>query len=156
MTTILDQSIETVRRISWELTPQVFKEAGLSNTVRRLCERLNGKGQEIEFSNNSDVLWNNDSGLNAYRIVQELLNNAIKHSGADKIFVRLDWRMDTLEIQIEDNGKGFELENAREGVGWWNVTQRANQLKAKIHIGKPPMGTGSTITLTIPLEHGNT
>jgi len=151
MDNILDVSIETVRKISWELTPQAFNEAGLSNSLRRLCGRVNGKGKLIEFFNNGDVVWNDEKALNIYRIIQELLNNAIKHAEADKISVRLNWAIDTLEVCVEDNGTGFQLHEVREGVGWWNVTQRANQLNAKIYIGKPPIGKGSKITLTIPL-----
>ena len=92
--------------------------------------------------------------MNIYRIIQELVNNAIRHADADKISVALHWGIDTLEVWVEDNGKGFELPQVREGVGWWSITQRAHQLKAKINIGKPPIGTGSKITLMIPLDHG--
>lgn len=148
---ILDESIETVRRIAWELTPQAFHYAGLSASVTKLCDRLNGKGIEIRFAEENSQQWNDDRALQVFRIIQELISNAIKHSGANYLGVSMNWLNETLNIIVADNGTGFKSETEKKGVGLWNINQRINQLNGKINIGNPPTGTGLEISLEIPL-----
>jgi len=148
---ILDESIETVRRIAWELTPQAFHYAGLSASVAKLCDRLNGKGIEITFEEENSQQWNDDRALQVFRIIQELISNAIKHSGASHLGVSIKWSIETLNIIVVDNGTGFTSEAEKKGVGLWNINQRVKQLNGKINIGNPPTGTGLEISLEIPL-----
>ena len=148
---ILDESIETVRRIAWELTPQAFHYAGLSASVSKLCERLDGKGIEIKFNEQNSRLWNDDRALQVFRIIQELISNAVKHSGASSLGVSMKWIEQELNINVADNGRGFKNEGEKKGVGLWNINQRVNQLNGKINIGNPPTGTGTEISLEIPL-----
>jgi signal transduction histidine kinase len=151
---ILDQSIHTVRRIAWELTPEVFLHAGLSLSLSKLCEQLDGKGMKVTFIETGSILaWNDNDALQVYRIVQELASNSIKHSDASSLAVSLMWEHMSLLIEVEDDGKGFQLNGEQTGVGWWNIKQRARQLKADIKIGLSPMGSGALVSMTIPLNH---
>ncbi len=152
---ILDQSINAVRRISWELTPEAFHHSGFSQSVNKLCDQLNGRGMEVRFTENGNHTWNDDAGIQAFRIVQELVSNAVKHSKADLLTVSIDWQKNQLlVVEVQDNGTGFELTDSRTGVGWWNIKQRAKRLNAEIVIGKPPIGGGSIISIKIPLKNG--
>lgn len=148
---ILDESIDTVRRIAWELTPQAFHYAGLSASVAKLCDRLDGKGIEINLDEENGRLWNDDRALQVFRVIQELISNAIKHSGATSLGVSMKWLRDQLNILVVDNGRGFKSEAEKKGVGLWNINQRIKQLNGKINIGNPPTGTGLEISLEIPL-----
>ncbi|HTH55288.1 MAG TPA: ATP-binding protein [Cyclobacteriaceae bacterium] len=148
---ILDESIETVRRIAWELTPQAFHYAGLSASVTKLCDRLDGKGIEISVKEENSQLWNDDRALQVFRIIQELISNAIKHSGASQLMVSMKWLNASLNIIVADNGTGLKSEVEKKGVGLWNINQRIKQLDGKISIGNPPTGTGLEISLEIPL-----
>jgi two-component system NarL family sensor kinase len=149
---ILDESIETVRRIAWELTPQAFHYAGLSASVTKLCDRLNGKGIEIKLEEENSQQWNDDRALLVFRIIQELISNAIKHSGATHLGVSIKWLSEMLNIMVVDNGTGFKSEAEKKGVGLWNINQRIKQLNGKINIGNPPTGTGLEVLLEIPLK----
>ena len=151
---ILDQSIDTMRRISWELTPEAFHHSGFSQSVGKLCDQLNGRGLEVKFTENGNYMWNDDSGIQAFRIVQELVSNAVKHAKATLLEVAVAWQERRVLIEIRDNGTGFKLNKSRAGVGWWNIEQRGKRLNAEIVIGNPPMTGGSTISINIPLNYG--
>jgi signal transduction histidine kinase len=150
---ILDQSINSVRRISWELTPEAFHHAGFSQSVAKLCDQLNGRGLEVKVTDNGKYIWNDENGIQAFRIVQELVSNAVKHSKADLIIVIIDWQKSLLLIEVRDNGIGFKLNDSRTGVGWWNIGQRAKRLNAEIAVGNTPNEKGSVIIVKIPLKN---
>ena len=151
---ILDQSIDTMRRISWELTPEAFHHSGFSQSVRKLCDQLNGRGLEVRIMENKNYMWNDNDAIQAFRIVQELVSNAVKHSKAKLLEVAIAWQNNGVLVEIQDNGTGFKLNKSRTGVGWWNIEQRAKRLNAEIVIGNPPMSEGSAISINIPLKYG--
>jgi signal transduction histidine kinase len=151
LTQILDESIDTVRRIAWELTPEAFHYSGLSASVNKLCDRLDGKGIEINLHEEDSKLWNDDRALLVFRIIQELVSNSVKHSGATTLAISMKWLEEKLNILVMDNGSGFKSEQEKKGVGLWNIEQRMKQLNGKISIGNPPTGTGVEVNLEIPL-----
>lgn len=148
---ILDQGITTVRRISWELTPEAFHHSGFSKSIYNLCKQFDGRAIAVEFKENGYHEWNDELALQAFRIIQELISNAIKHSNANELNVTLNWEVGAVVIEVMDNGIGFNLDTSRRGVGWWNIEQRAKKLNANINIGVPPIGSGSRILIKIPL-----
>ncbi len=149
---ILDESIDVVRRIAWELTPEAFQDAGLSESVRKLCERLDGKGIGISMADSGEMFWNDGRALQVFRIIQELVSNAIKHSEATKMTISLQWQPQLLRVRVLDNGVGFSDDIAKKGVGLWNIRHRIKQLNGRISIGIPPTGPGTDISLEIPLQ----
>jgi len=150
---ILDQSIDSVKRISWELTPEAFQHTGLSSSIKEMCLRLDGKGQLLHFEENGNtIFWRDDRALMVFRIIQELVNNAVKHAKANIINVTLSWKAQDLIILVEDDGIGFKLnEKVRNGVGWWNITHRAKKIDAAIEVKKKH--PGAAIELTVPMLH---
>lgn len=151
---ILDQSIDSVKRISWELTPEAFQHTGLSASIKEMCLRLDGKGQVLYFEEKGNsIFWKNDRALMTFRIVQELINNAVKHAKANRIKVTLIWNAQRLVIKVEDDGIGLKLKDqVRNGVGWWNITNRSKKIDAAIVV-KENHEPGTSIELTIPLPH---
>lgn len=147
---ILDQSVEGVRRISWELTPEAFSHTGLSASIKELTTRLNGKGQRMIFVETGDsVFWNDDAALMVFRIVQELVNNAVKHSKASQIEIQLTWTASTLMVSVSDDGVGFSLNKEfRSGIGWWNITNRSAKIGATLVVNEN-IAKGSAVTLTV-------
>lgn len=150
---MLDQSVDSVRRISWELTPEAFNHTGLASSVKEFCSRLDGKGQNVVYEEHGrSVFWRDDRALMVYRIVQELVNNAVKHAQSTMIKVKLQWNAQSLEIEVSDNGVGFVLnENVRSGIGWWNITNRSKKIGAKLLV-RDDVAKGSIIELSVPLE----
>jgi signal transduction histidine kinase len=65
-------------------------------------------------------------------------------------------RDNLLDVRVTDDGKGFDREHARSGVGLWNIEQRVKQIGAQIFIGVPPIGKGTEVLVQIPLYHGST
>ena len=150
---MLDQSVDSVRRISWELTPEAFNHTGLASSIKEFCTRLDGKGQKVIYEESGrSVFWKDDRALMVYRIVQELVNNAVKHAKATIIRVRLKWSAQALDVEVSDDGIGFVLnDKVRSGVGWWNITNRSNKIGAKLLV-KEDTPKGAAIELTVPLE----
>lgn len=149
---ILDEGVEVVRRIAWELTPETFQYSGLSISVSKLCERFNGKAMEIIFCENEARLWNDDRALQVFRVIQELISNAIKHSGASVLDITFIWFESEIHIKVRDNGSGIGNAAGQNGVGMWNINQRIRQLQGEIKIGHPPIGSGVQVDLRIPLK----
>jgi len=150
---MLDQSVDSVRRISWELIPEAFNHTGLASSIKEFCTRLDGKGQNVVCEEHGrSVFWKDDRALMVYRIVQELVNNAVKHAQSTMIRVKLQWSAQSLEIEVSDNGVGFVLnEKVRSGIGWWNITNRSKKIGAKLLV-RDNVAKGSIIELTVPLE----
>ena len=98
--------------------------------------------------------WPQNFVLSTYRIIQEVLNNAIKHSGATHLFVQIIELENTITIYIEDNGKGIEPENLdNDGAGMKLLKTNIDYLSGKLEInGKPNEGTFALIELPKPTE----
>jgi signal transduction histidine kinase len=152
---VLDDSIDTVRRIAWQITPEAFHYSGLTESVKKLCQLLNGKGIDIQLQVNDTCLWNDHRALQTFRIIQEILSNAFKHSKATVIQIALNWETRSLKITIEDNGIGFDKNQIRKGVGLWNIDQRVRQLEAQFQIGNSPIKPGTVAELHVTLSNGD-
>ena len=90
--------------------------------------------------------------ITVYRVVQELLNNTMKHAGARTAIVQLSKREEQLTVAVEDDGKGFDASqlNQANGIGWSNIRNRVEFLKGKLDIDtKPGKGTSVLIELNL-------
>ena len=96
------------------------------------------------------VFLNADYDIFLFRMVQEGLNNIIKHAEATKIIVRLYCQKESLEIEIEDNGKGFDKNNISDSNGLKNIMSRARHLKGNATI-QSEIGEGTILKIKIPL-----
>ena len=87
-----------------------------------------------------------------YRIIQEAVNNAVKHSDADKILVQCTLEDSLLLMDIEDNGKGFEVENIQRNLGLDNIERRVNALNGTLKIDSSA-GRGTVISIEAKIEN---
>lgn len=87
---------------------------------------------------------------NLYYLVFELINNALKHSGGNKIFVQLIKHDNNLSLSVEDNGIGFDTKKSSEGLGLKNIKQRVAYLQGYIHIDVQP-NHGTIFMIEIPI-----
>lgn len=160
----LDQLVETaqqalkeMRLLLYELRPVVLEQEGLIGALRRRLDAVEKRAEVNAFLDVPEVLvvpLCAEEGL--YRIAQEALNNSLKHSGADKVRVRIVREDNTIAMQISDNGKGFSLLNAQEfsgGMGLENMRERMQKLQGEIEIDSEP-NQGTTITVRIGIEEG--
>lgn len=153
---MLDETIESVRRISRELMPATLEKFGLLAGARELVEKLQATSS-IQMSmvtlGASRALGNNRE-IMIYRIAQELLNNAIKHSKATFIEVVFNYQS-KLILTIDDNGVGMDPKNLElhrsSSLGMYNIQSRVQLLHAEI-VADPEKTEGTRIIVTIPYE----
>lgn len=132
--TYLDEVITQVRRISRALLPPSLEKFGLYYALEELANWINKSDQlKIECNKSGDQFRiESKKELALFRVVQELLNNAIKHSGANLIRIYVRFTKDYLAILVSDNGTGFDLnEEISSGLGLKNLESRTQILGAR-------------------------
>ncbi len=148
--------IDEVRQISNNLAPNILNESGIDVSLKNLCDSINRTTKiDIELSVFGDYSTNDPKvKFYIYRIAQEALNNAIKHSGATKIQIQLLGNTDSIILVLEDNGKGFVYDSNfyTPCNGIYNMKERARLLNGTLDIETEPF-SGTTIRLKIPKQH---
>lgn len=149
---MIDETIETVRRISKDLLPSSLDVFGLSKAVQELCEKLNNPKTKVIFEvRNEEFALSKQQELLIFRMIQELINNALKHAEASKISVRINWKQ-PLTITVQDDGKGFNPEEIRgdikRGVGLYSIENRASLIGGEVIFESEP-GEGATINIIV-------
>ncbi len=151
--TLLDETVDEVRRISHNLETKVLNRFGLAAALDDLAEKVQGS-EKIKFEMHTldlDERLENKVEINVYRIVQELISNALKHSRAHEIVAQINRIHDHLVVTVEDDGVGFNrLETGGSGMGLKNVISRANDLNGSFNVDSG-QGKGTTVTVEIPL-----
>lgn len=151
----LDRSVHELRRVSQNLMPDALLYRGLEDALKDLCKSMAQSHIAIDFQ--SPKLRGNYSHaflMSVYRIVQELLTNALKHSEADQVWVQCSEEDDILYLSVEDNGKGFKqnAENVHHtGMGLSNIRNRIALLNGHFEIDTYP-GKGSSFHVQIPMH----
>lgn len=149
--TLLDAACNEVRTISNNMQPGALLKMGIVSAINDLVNRIQSEETpHIEFIHYGEL---QDLPivitLHIYRIVQELLFNGLKHAQAKEILIQLIRNEADLEIMVEDDGKGYDPQEARKGMGTENVSARVNFLKGEISVHSV-IGTGTTTSITIP------
>lgn len=150
----LDEVITQVRRISRNLLPPSLEKLGLFNALEELAKWVNKADQlQIEcWSSGEQFRFDSKKELAIFRVVQELMNNAIKHSGASQINVNLRFTNNALAVGLSDNGKGFKLEEmTRTGLGLRNLESRSEMAGAKFKM-KSTVGKGTSAVIYLNLN----
>jgi signal transduction histidine kinase len=147
------QAIGEVKAISYNLRPYQLDRIGLTKAVEAIV-RMGQAASAIDFRaeiDDIDDYFPKDSEINFYRIVQECVNNVIKHSGASAAFVNINRAGEILVLEVSDNGKGFtphQPESKTGGFGLIGIAERAELLGGKVEIkSAPEQGTMIKIRL---------
>ncbi len=135
-TALLDTAVSEVRTISQNLQPGALNRLGLIPALNDLINRYDSEnGPDIIFQHfNIPTKMDQQFGLVIYRIVQEILTNAIKHANASEILVQLNKEGEDIVIHIEDDGIGFDPKINYKSMGLENIKSRVNYLKGSIEI----------------------
>ncbi|MVT11741.1 ATP-binding protein [Chitinophaga tropicalis] len=146
----LDGAMDELRRIARSMMPEILTKYGLGDAMREYCRGLKKTGTNNIVCQvfNFHAKMDHTRQVVLYRIMQELVNNAIKHAEASQILVLLQQTGDTLFLTVEDDGKGFDTTtgNKLKGAGLANIQARVDFLKGEMDIQSEP-GTGTTITI---------
>ncbi len=153
----LDNSIREMRRVAHNMLPENLLKYGLDNALREFCIEL-GRTTSLETSYQSIDMehqpFSQEISVTGYRVVQELANNVLKHSGAKHLLVQAHFSDEEkmLHITVEDDGKGFEevILSSSEGIGWKNIRNRVQFVKGKIDLNSG-IGKGTSVLIEIPV-----
>ncbi|MBN1874900.1 MAG: sensor histidine kinase, partial [Anaerolineae bacterium] len=146
------QTLKEMRLLLYQLRPTALRKAGL---IRALQQRLNTverrAGVEARLHIKGQLRLSPTVEEHLYHIIQEALNNTLKHAEASTVIVRIVTRKSHIRITITDNGKGFNPTVAlgKGGIGLLNMRERAEQLNGTLNIQSEP-GRGTKIRVTIP------
>ena len=157
---ITQTTLDKVRSLSQALHPVMLEETGLENTLDwylPVVERQAGLHVFYEKSGDSFSV-KGDAAIHVYRVVQEALNNVTRHSGAGEAWVRLRFLPKSLMVEVEDHGKGFEAQAAKQGIGLVAMRERAELLGGSIEFvptAQVGNGTGTLVRLKVPREKLN-
>ena len=146
---------EDVHDISSRLPPSLVDDLGIPTALKTECDRIRNL-TDIEIEDSISEMGERISSpvaLCIYRIAQEALNNVIKHADAHTVQFAFDRIDDSLELKIDDDGRGFEpkLNGAESSLGLLSMRERARMLNGTLEIRSTP-GSGTTIHLIVPLD----
>jgi signal transduction histidine kinase len=149
--TLLKESTDEVRSLSHSMMPHAFKRHGLTNSVRDFLDKIHKKNFKINFNAEGDFfVIKENKALLIYRIMQECIQNVLKHSAATRLDISMICDNNEADIIIEDNGCGFNADEINYGTGLKNIQSRVEFLNGKSEINSMP-GKGTVVAIYIPL-----
>lgn len=151
---LLDEAIKATRTISFELTPSILEDFGLEAALEELVKRVPQHSIDVQAHLvGLGVPLPRLLQIAVYRVVQELLNNILKHAQAQEVYLHVVHEDDTLHISVEDNGVGFEptlLTTPPTGIGLASIRSRIDLLGGQLTIDSRP-GRGTIIGIELPV-----
>lgn len=150
---MLDSSIKEMRRAAHNMMPEALVKFGLDTALKDLCNDIQQSGaMEVRYQsiNMADAEVEQTTAITVYRIVQELINNIMKHSGARTAIVQVSKTNGAINITVEDDGRGFDsnILTTGRGIGWTNIRSRVEFLKGKLDVQSAP-GKGTSVHIEL-------
>ena len=150
---LLDDAVAEVRRVSHDMVRGSLSQFGLKRTLEDLCASIETPGKlHVELSVfGMEERLDLKMEITIYRLVQEMVSNALKHSRADHLTIQLTRSEDAINLIVEDNGIGFDPKKVEEGMGMGNLRQRAAEFKGVVNIDSRK-GRGTSISVDLPVR----
>ena len=146
---ITQNALTSVRTLSQTLQPVLLQEQGLLPTIAWYLPTVQHQtGLKIHYETPADFRVDPAQSIHIFRILQEALNNVVRHAGVEEAFVRLSANAHTLTLEVEDRGGGFSLEKGHS-MGLTGMRERAQIIKGKIEFEPGPHG-GTVVRLQAP------
>ncbi len=154
---LIDETVTEVRGISHLMMPEIIN-LGLVKAIEKTCNTINSAGMlKCKLIVDGDLKsyeFNKQTNYSIFRIIQELLNNSLKHSKATEIIVHFKNIDGKIFFEVSDNGIGFDKKkiNNNSGIGWSNIFTRAKIIKATLQITSDNKGTTNKLILSQHLQ----
>jgi signal transduction histidine kinase len=151
--TLLDESCKEVRTVSHIMMPNALLKNNLGTAIHEFADKISSKSLQVHVSAEGlDERVDSNIEIVLYRVIQECVNNVIKHSGATTLDISLIRDKDGISGTIEDNGKGFDITDKEqfEGIGLKNIITRIEYLKGTVDFDSAP-GRGTVVALHVPV-----
>ena len=147
---LLEKAITDLRGLSHSLNTNSIKEDGFAASIKKVLEQFEKTGKfKTSFYDETGFMISDDQGIILFRIIQEVLNNIVKHAQATEITIRIKKPEEHTIISIADNGKGFnteKLQSSETGIGIRNIKERALIIGAKLSLVSQP-NHGTTVRI---------
>lgn len=149
---LLDDTVAETRHIARNLQPVSLEHFGLERAIQDLVNKLSGDGSpSITFQHYGPLdKLSETNTLHCYRIVQELLQNSLKHAEASEILIQLTGSDTEMTILVEDDGKGYAPDTVQAGMGTGNLAQRVQFLNGELNVEAAP-GRGVSTHIVFPV-----
>jgi signal transduction histidine kinase len=145
--------IEEIRNISHNLTPYTLKDLGLAAAIHDIVQKINQSGKLmirlLSFQNLEEDIISSDIKLTVFRIVQEKINNVLKHSQATELKIEINVQAPRILLTLTDNGRGFDEKVTRKGMGLNNIHNRVEFYKGHMQLKTAP-GAGCELKIELP------
>ena len=159
MREVVNQTLDGIRTLAWELRPSVLDDLGLVPALTRYIQSCRSRfGMDIDLEvvglDQVRLPWEVETAL--YRIAQEALTNAVRHAGARHVSVILEKRGNRALLIVEDDGEGFDVAQVRASVqergrlGLYGMEERASLVGGRLTVESAP-GSGTTVVVEVPL-----
>jgi two-component system sensor histidine kinase UhpB len=147
---LANQAMRELLSLARQLRPTALDDLGLAAAIAGQVDRIRDSGVEAELSERGDLSdLDGDVQLVVYRVAQEALSNAVRHSGAGRIAATLSREGGGAELEVADDGRGFAFEESERGLGIAGMRERALLIGAELTIESRP-GQGTTVRLLVP------
>lgn len=149
---LVDESCKEVRSISHNMMPNALLKTGLASAIRDFLNRIDNRVMEVNlYTEGLNERLNTDTETMLYRVLQECVNNVIKHAGASRLDISIIRDEEGISATVEDNGNGFDAgrKETFDGIGLKNITTRVEYLKGTVDFDSRP-GQGTVVTINIP------
>lgn len=150
---IVDESCKEVRIISHQMAPNILLKSGLATAVRDFIGKVDSRRLKINLSTSGlNERLDQNTEMVLYRVIQEAVNNVIKHAQASTLDIQLSKDDDGINAMIEDNGNGFDIDDLQkfEGIGLKNIRSRVEYLKGQVDFSST-QNAGTLVAIYIPL-----
>lgn len=151
----LNESIKELRTISHSMASEGLLQYGIENSLSDFCSSMHQPGVlNVSFKaiDTAGIQLTQEASFNIFRIVQELMQNIIKHSGARNVIVQVNYNAGHLYITVEDDGSGFNPEAVKnKGMGLKNIESRIKMLKGKMDY-RTALGEGTSVLIEVPCK----
>lgn len=152
---LVDESCKEIRSVSHQMMPNALLKSGLASAVKEFLDKIDNRiikinlhteGLEERLDSNTETVL--------YRVIQECVNNVIKHSGANNLDISLIKDSDGISATVEDNGRGFDISDKQkfEGIGLKNISSRVAFLKGSVDFDSSP-GKGTLVAIHVPIVY---
>ncbi len=148
---LIDHAVKEVRSISHNMMPNALMGENIEAAIQDLVAKINESGGiKAWYQSDASLLLLPNVSIQLYRVIQEVLNNALKYAEASELKVLIHQNGDQYEIFISDDGKGFDCSKLSEskGLGWSNVQTRMQLIGGTVHVDSTSSGT--VVHLTLP------
>ncbi|RYF74796.1 MAG: histidine kinase [Cytophagaceae bacterium] len=153
---LINDTISDVRDLLRELNPRTLEQYGFGPALEELLDRINATGAIMAHVSLDENLTRlpTDTEIMLYRIVQELINNTLKHANASQIDITCRYRDDRIYLTYADNGQGFSYERVRQGLGIGNIESRVAMLQGVIQ-WQTEHEKGTSVMILLPLPYAD-